>query len=71
MRMMTGAILILASAVLIFLCGFGDLENMKVPRWMQYYAYATGIIGWAFMLWGLFKDLSAASWKRRRHKGDT
>jgi hypothetical protein len=74
MRLMTGAILILASVILIslftFMTGFEE-DVIKPCTWMQYYAYAIGVIGWAFMLWGLVRDFRAARYHRRTiHKGD-
>lgn len=75
MRMMTGAILILASVILIAAHGYvAALEAagvVKIPDWVKYYAYGIGVIGWAFMAWGLVKDLRATRYHRRtRHKGD-
>ena len=74
MRMMTGSILILASVVLFAVYKFNDLEPMY-----EWYAFGMGIIGWAFLFWGLVKDLRAAHYHRIRqrrnpgipHKGDT
>jgi hypothetical protein len=76
MRMMTGAILILASVILLAVNGYvGALEAagvVKMPSWLVYYAYAIGVIGWVFMAWGLAKDLRATRYHRRTvHKGDT
>ena len=75
MRMMTGAILILASVVLMTVHGYVNAMEAaginKLPEWLKYYAYVIGVIGWAFMVWGLVKDLRAARYHRRtRHKGD-
>ena len=75
MRMMTGAILILASVVLLAVYGYvNSMEAagvVKIPDWLKYYAYGIGGIGWAFMAWGLVKDLRATTYHRRTaHKGD-
>jgi uncharacterized membrane protein (DUF2068 family) len=75
MRMMTGAILILASVVLVATYGYvNSMEAagiVKIPDWLKWYAYAVGAIGWAFMVWGLVKDLRATRYhSRSRHKGD-
>ena len=74
MRMMTGAILILASVIL-----FSVYELDELKRVYEWYAFGMGGIGWAFLIWGLVKDLRAAHfhWKnerlstRRKRKGDT
>ncbi len=75
MRMMTGAILILASVVLLAVYGYVNAMEaagvVKIPDWLNYYAYAIGAIGWVFMAWGLAKDLRATKYQRRTpHKGD-
>jgi len=75
MRMMTGAILILASVILLAVHGYvNSIEAagvIKIPDWLKLYAYAVGVIGWAFMAWGLVKDLRATRYhSRTRHKGD-
>ena len=75
MRMMTGAILILASVILLAVHGYvNSIEAAgvaKIPDWLKNYAYAVGLIGWGFMAWGLVKDLRATTYHRRtRHKGD-
>lgn len=75
MRMMTGAILILAGVVLLAVHGYVNAIEVagvaKLPDWWKYYAYGIGIIGWAFMVWGLARDLRAARYQGRpRHKGD-
>ena len=69
MRMMTGAILILAHSLLYAVYILGDMSENQ--PWLKWYSFALAGIGGIFMLWGLVKDLSAGSWKRRRHKGDT
>ncbi len=74
MRMMTGAILVLASVILFAVYKISDLKPM-----FEWYAIGMGIIGWAFLIWGLVKDLRAAHfhWKheresaRHRRKGDS
>ena len=74
MRMMTGAILILASVILFAVYKISDLKPI-----IEWYAIAMGGIGWAFLIWGFVKDLRAAHfhWKherqsmRRKRKGDT
>ncbi|MBN1555789.1 MAG: hypothetical protein JXA11_13675 [Phycisphaerae bacterium] len=76
MRMMTGAILILASVVLLAVHGYiNSIEAdgvLKLPNWQKYYAYAIGIIGWLFMVWGLLKDLRSTRYQSKgRRKGDT
>jgi hypothetical protein len=75
MRIMTGAILILASVILISVHGYvNSIEAagvIKIPDWLKYYSYVVGMIGWAFMAWGLVKDLQATQYHRRtRLKGD-
>lgn len=75
MRMMTGAILILASVVLLSVYGYVNAMKaagvIPLSDWLRYYAYAIGLIGWAFMFWGLVKDLRATRYhSRTRHKGD-
>lgn len=74
MRMMTGSILILASIILFSVYKLVDLKPM-----FEWYAFGMGGMGWAFLIWGLVKDLRAAHFHRvhdrnitrRRHKGDT
>jgi protein-S-isoprenylcysteine O-methyltransferase Ste14 len=72
MRMMTGALLILASAGLFHLCYFAGTTITHLPQWMEYYAYALTGIGWAFLIWGLIKDLTAelTTYRKRRPRGD-
>jgi hypothetical protein len=74
MRMMTGSILILASVVLFAVYKFDDLRPMY-----EWYSFGMGLIGWAFLFWGLVKDLRAGhrhGLRRQKnpeipHKGDT
>ena len=75
MRMMTGAILILSSVILLAVHGYvNSIEAagvLKIPDWLKYYAYVIGVIGWVFMAWGLVKDLRANQYHHRTvHKGD-
>ncbi|MBI5725621.1 MAG: hypothetical protein HZA50_16805 [Planctomycetes bacterium] len=62
MRMMTGAILILANAVMLMALPFWGAETGGgAPAWqmqlMAIYAWALLGIGVAFLAWGLVKDL--------------
>jgi hypothetical protein len=63
MRMMTGAILILAHAVMLMALPFWGVENGKEvsQTWqlhmMTVYAWALGVIGVVFLAWGLVKDI--------------
>ncbi|MCD4824607.1 MAG: hypothetical protein K8S55_08370 [Phycisphaerae bacterium] len=71
MRMMTGAILILASSILLFMYTFLD-KSLKVAVWVEWYGYITSFIGWAFIGWGIYKDILASRYrKHHRIKGDT
>lgn len=72
MRMMTGALLILASAGLFHLCYFSGALPASLPRWLEIYAYALTGIGWAFLIWGLIKDIAAelTTYRKRRPRGD-
>ncbi len=68
---MTGAILVLASVVLFGVYKISDLKPM-----FEWYAIGMGIIGWAFLIWGLIRDLQASRFynqrhRNPRHKGDT
>ena len=75
MRMMTGALLILASSMM--LAGYEISRPMEVgaagPEWMRLYGIGLAVVGWVFMLWGFWHDLEAERWRRRRHqrKGDS
>lgn len=61
MRMMTGAILILANAVMLMALPFWEAETGKVQNWqlqlMTIYAWAILVIGVIFLAWGLVKDV--------------
>ena len=73
MRMMTGAILILAGTMLLSVFELRDKTADPDPRkWFWAYSLILSGIGWFFMFWGVWRDLSAARWRRhQRHKGDT
>lgn len=66
MRMMTGAILILAHAVSMAVYEWSDPK----PVWMEWYSFFLLGLGGLMLIWGLVLDLSAAKWrweKRHRH----
>ena len=80
MRMMTGALLILAGSLLMATIEYLQksaefLNTTSDPvskKWLWIYALVLSGIGWFFMFWGVWRDLSAARWrKHHRHKGDT
>jgi hypothetical protein len=68
--MMTGAILILAHTMLYAVYLLGDWSKHHDKDWVQWYSWAIGGVGAAFLVWGFAIDLSAARWRRRR-RGDT
>lgn len=70
MRMMTGAILILAASLLM--CVYQLRNDSPELSWMKWYSIILTGVGAAFMVWGLWLDLSVRRWRdHRRHKGDT
>ena len=71
MRMMTGAILVLAHTMLYAVYVLGDMSTQDDKDWIQWYSWVLAGIGVAFLLWGFVIDLSAARWRRHRHRGDT
>ena len=71
MRMMTGAILILAGVILFIIYSFRG-ESFEVAVWVKWYGYVTSVMGWAFIGWGIYKDVLASRYrKHHRIKGDS
>ncbi len=64
MRMMTGALLILAHTILLAVYKIGDMKP-----WFEWYAIALGVIGFAFLVWGFVMDLKVELWRSRRRRG--
>lgn len=65
MRMMTGAILILAHAILygvyqLTTRGDGDLD------WVQWYSWCLAGIGAAFVIWGFIRDIEVTMQRAHR-----
>jgi len=63
MRMMTGAILILAGSFLLGIC-----ETNKEDRemWIFIYSHVLTVTGIVFLLWGTVRDLSIYTRRRKR-----
>jgi drug/metabolite transporter (DMT)-like permease len=74
MRMMTGAILILAHAMLysVYSLSRSFGENPRDMEWLQWYSWAMAGLGGLFLLWGFVRDLRASQWRRdhKRARGD-
>ena len=70
MRMMTGAILVLAHTMLYAVYVLGDMSENGDKDWVQWYSRVLAGIGVAFLIWGFIIDLSAAHTRRKRHRGD-
>lgn len=66
MRMMTGAILILASAILYSTCEL----KAEIANAYRVYSTVCGVAGWLLLAWGLVLDIMMLSWRRHRRKGD-
>lgn len=65
MKMMTGAILILAGSLL--LCTYQITE----PRvnWLEWYSFGLTFLGIAFLGWGFMRDVSI-SYRRKQRASD-
>ena len=66
MRMMTGAIMILAGSFLLGICELKDDPQV----WMVVYSYVLAGVGIGFLLWGFLHDIAVYSRRRSRQKGD-
>jgi len=64
MRMMTGAILILAGSFLLGICETLPDEQWWIPA----YSYVLTILGVIFLSWGTFRDLSIYARRKRRQR---
>ena len=61
MRIMTGAILILAGSFLLGISQTGVTE-----RWIIIYSHVLSVAGAAFLMWGTIRDLSIYSQRKKR-----
>lgn len=69
MRLITGAILILAGSFLLGISELKQAMDRDVEGWIIVYYHVLAIAGIGLLLWGFVQDLSI-SLRRRRRKGD-
>lgn len=68
MRMMTGAILVLAHAILYGvyqLTTMGSVDNGD-RDWIQWYSWCLAGVGAAFLVWGFVRDIEVTVERARR-----
>ena len=67
MRMMTGAILVLAGSFLLGIC---EIMEEKSEMWIRIYSYILTILGVVFLAWGTSRDLSIYFRRKKRRSQD-
>lgn len=70
MRMMTGAIIVLAHVILLMIATFSvgtDVLSDKGINMLVIYSWLLGAAGYALIIWGLFMDFKPRRHPRRHH----
>ncbi len=70
MRLITGAILILAGSFLLGISELKQAMDRDVEGWIIVYYHVLAIAGIGLLLWGFVQDLSISLRRRRRRKAD-
>lgn len=70
MRMMTGAILVLAHAMLYTVYQLGHVWSPDKAdlEWLQWYSWSLAGLGGVFLLWGLARDIAATMARKSRFR---